>query len=297
MHLGLVKGRTILNHLEGSHLGNRYNLEREEVLWQPKIEISQEAGLTPKGPVSSVLHRSTRVTKPPDHYVPELISVCQAVGPEPRDYSQVIKLPKADRICWEEAMKTEMESMRKHAVFSAATVPQGKKAIGTRWVFKLKHSQTGGAPVYIARLVAKGFNQTAQDYDEIFSPTVRAETFRTILVYAARRGWQTRHVDVEMAFLHTPLEEGITLYMQEPEVFQSPQEGQVLCLHKAIYGLRQSPHQWNVCLDSRLRDIGFTASKADPCLNMKDSGENQILFLWMISLFWPRHNKELRMYW
>ena len=37
-------------------------------------------------------------------------------------------------------------------------------------------------------------------------------------------------------------------------------------LHKSIYGLRQSPREWYVCLTSFLEEKGFVSCPFDPCV-------------------------------
>jgi hypothetical protein len=39
-------------------------------------------------------------------------------------------------------------------------LPPGEKAVGNKWVFKIKHDSEGKVTKYKARLVAKGFTQT-----------------------------------------------------------------------------------------------------------------------------------------
>ena len=52
------------------------------------------------------------------------------------------------------------------------TVPPGKVAIGSRWVFKLNRNLDGAIDRYKARLVAQGFSQhPGFDYFEVFAGT------------------------------------------------------------------------------------------------------------------------------
>ncbi|CAM8896560.1 unnamed protein product [Rhodiola kirilowii] len=51
----------------------------------------------------------------------------------------------------------------------------------------------------------------------------------------------------------------------------------VCLLRKSIYGLKQSPRQWNKKFDSCMLDLGFLRSKYDTCLYLKKSEECSIV--------------------
>jgi hypothetical protein len=66
-------------------------------------------------------------------------------------------------------------------------LPSGCKAIGLKWVFKVKRDPTGKIVKYKARLIAKGYAQIqGVDYDEVFAPIARLETVRLLLALAAQ---------------------------------------------------------------------------------------------------------------
>jgi len=57
-------------------------------------------------------------------------------------------------------------------------------------VYKVKRKADGLLNIYKARLVAKGFKQRyGIDYEDTFSPVVKAATIRTVLSVAVSRGW------------------------------------------------------------------------------------------------------------
>jgi hypothetical protein len=138
---------------------------------------------------------------------------------------------------WEEAMDKEIESIEKNGTWELSKLPAGQKAIGLKWVFKLKKNAEGEVVKHKARLVAKGYVQKkGVDYEEVFVPVARIDTVKFILALAANRGWQIHHLDVKSAFLHGVLEEEV--YVQQPEGYVvKGKEDYVLRLNKALYGL------------------------------------------------------------
>ena len=90
-------------------------------------------------------------------------------------------LASPDKAKWIDAMEMEMESLHKNEVWDLVKLPKDRKAVGSKWVFKLKVGPDGLVQRYKARLVAQGFSQKhGLDYDETFSPVIRFESLRTV---------------------------------------------------------------------------------------------------------------------
>jgi Reverse transcriptase (RNA-dependent DNA polymerase)/gag-polypeptide of LTR copia-type len=180
---------------------------------------------------------------------------------EPRTYKQAMHCP--DREHWLEAMKEELDSIESNNTWTKVELPKDRKAIGSRWIFKLKTNENGQVQRYKARLVAQGFTQVyGTDYDEVFAPVARPTSFRVLLTIAGIQNLHVMQYDVKTAFLNGTIEEEI--YLKPPQGFQS--ETKVFRLHKSLYGLKQSARKWNEAIHSCLTKLNFTQSKQDNCL-------------------------------
>ncbi|KAL0377966.1 UNVERIFIED_CONTAM: Retrovirus-related Pol polyprotein from transposon RE2 [Sesamum radiatum] len=181
---------------------------------------------------------------------------------EPRSYAQANKYKE-----WQQAMKVELEALENNHTWEIVPLPPDKKAIGCRWVYKLKVKVDGSIERCKARLVAKGYSQVAGiDYVDSFSPVAKSVTVRIFLAVAAALHWHIHQLDVNNAFLHGYLEEEI--YMQPPEGYEVP-TGHVCRLKRSLYGFKQASRQWNQEFTEKLQAYGFIQSSHDYCLFIK----------------------------
>ncbi|GKE51353.1 retrovirus-related pol polyprotein from transposon TNT 1-94, partial [Tanacetum coccineum] len=118
-------------------------------------------------------------------------------------------------------------------------LPNGKRDIGTKWVFRNKNDERGIVIKNKARLVAQGYTQEEGiDYDEM---------------------------DVKSAFLYGKIEEEV--YVCQPPGFEDPDfPDKVYKVEKALYGLHQAPRAWYETLLTYLLDKGFQRGKIDKTL-------------------------------
>ncbi|CAI7932653.1 unnamed protein product [Closterium sp. NIES-54] len=174
---------------------------------------------------------------------------------------------------WKKAMESELKSIEENGTWELVELPEGRKAITSKWLFKIKSDANGNIERYKSSIVAKGYKQKEKvDYKELFSPVVKRTTLRTLLVGATIKGWVVKQIDVTTAFLNSVLEEEI--FMAQPEGFDDD-SGRVLKPKKALYGLKQAPGQWYLKLRGVLEEIGFTPSTADHSLFMLGEGEQR----------------------
>ena len=222
------------------------------------------------GSEEPTLRRSTREKQPPEYYGMR-VNVADHNPKEPLTVKDAFASP--DREKWQSAMKKEMESLKDNNVWELVELPKDRKAVGSKWVYKVKTDADSSVERYKARLVAQGFSQKyGTDYDETFCPVVRLESFRTIIALAVQHGLKLHQVDVTTAFLNGELEEEV--YMRQPEGFIAEGQEHLVCeLKKSIYGLKQSPRCWNTVLHNQLTLMGFVQADSDPCVYRDSGGE------------------------
>uniref|UniRef100_A0AAV1VET7 Reverse transcriptase Ty1/copia-type domain-containing protein n=1 Tax=Peronospora matthiolae TaxID=2874970 RepID=A0AAV1VET7_9STRA len=133
---------------------------------------------------------------------------------EPSTFEAAVSGP--DQVHWRKAIHAELESMRLRGVFRAAKLPNGQRAISTKWVFKIKRKADGSIEKYKARLVAKGFRQKyGIDYTETFSPVVKYVTLRMVIAISKHFGWPIDQLDVVTAFLYGVMKEQVFCVIPE----------------------------------------------------------------------------------
>ncbi len=208
------------------------------------------------------VRRSSRNIQPPDRYGFSLIGVDDEQAP----MSVSEALSSCDKQKWKEAMEREMKSLYLNDVWELMEPPEGRKIIGSKWIFRKKVDTSGTVSRYKARLVAQGCSQKpGLDYEETFSPVVCFESIRSVISISVQKNLQLHQMDVTTAFLHGELAEEI--YMKQPEGYiESGNEHLVCRLKKSIYGLKQAPRCWNHALDNCLKKMNLKQSLSDPCV-------------------------------
>jgi hypothetical protein len=146
---------------------------------------------------------------------------------EPKDFAEAASHKELKK-----AMHVEYQALIKNQTWHLVPRKDVKNVIDSRWVYKIK-----------VCLVAKGFKQRYDiDYEDTFSPVVKAATIRIILSIVVSKGWCLRQLDVQNTFLHGTLEEEV--YMNQPPGYENLKNAKSCLQVKAIYGLKQAPRAW-----------------------------------------------------
>ena len=243
------------------------------------------------------IRRSSRVRNSPLRYEIEyretfMTSLLDA--DEPKDLKEALSCLAKEN--WIMAMEEELESMRVNQVWELVDLPEGRRAIGNKWVLKVKHKADGSVERFKARLVAKGFTQQEGiDYEETFSHVVRFTSIRLILAIVASLDLELHQMDVKTAFLNRELDEEI--YMEQPTGFvKEGHEHKVCKLLKSIYGLKQSSRQWYFRFQEVVLSNGFTMIDEDNCVYTKRSkGKFIIMSLYVDDILIAGNDKDFVM--
>jgi hypothetical protein len=249
--------------------------EEEEEHAQMAVTVPQPRSPPPVLPEKLPRHKwKTPRRKPPPNpvepdfiYIPVVDGIECALNTsttiEPNSLAEALRRPDGDKY-----LASAVEEIKAHlenGTWKLARLPEGKRAIGSRWVFKIKRNSDGSINKYKGRVVAKGYAQREGiDYTETFAPTARFGALRTVIALAALEDWDLESVDISTAFLNGDIDAEV--YMTKPEGVEFPGfEGSewVLQLLKGLYGIKQGPRIWSVKLHAALTDIGFKRLESD----------------------------------
>ncbi|GAA0162856.1 transmembrane signal receptor [Lithospermum erythrorhizon] len=140
-------------------------------------------------------------------------------GVEPRSFKEAMQDPG-----WREAMHTEIRALESKETWTLKTLPVGKKALGSRWIYRVKHRSDSTVERLKARLVVFGNHQVERiDYSDTFAPVGKMVTVRVFLAVTAAKNWELHQMDVHNAFLHRDLIEEV--YMKIPPGFENGRDG------------------------------------------------------------------------
>ncbi|GJT05945.1 putative ribonuclease H-like domain-containing protein [Tanacetum coccineum] len=191
-------------------------------------------------------------------------------------------------------MQEELLQFKLQQVYILVDLPIGKRAIGTKWVFKNKKDERGIVIRNKTRLVVQGHRQEEGiDYEEVFAPVARIEVIRLFLAYASFMGFLVYQMDVKSAFLYGTIEEEV--YVTQPPGFKDPDHpNKVYKVVKALYGLHQAQRAWYETLANYLLGNGFKRGKIYQTLFIKkQKGDILLVQVYVDDIIFGSTNKDL----
>ncbi|BBH06980.1 wall-associated kinase 2 [Prunus dulcis] len=182
---------------------------------------------------------------------------------EPNTFDEAIKYPE-----WRKAMQSELAALEANHTWTLMALPAHKKAIGCKWVYKIKRHSNGTIERCKARLVAKDI-----------------------------RKW--KGLIIMKLFLLLPSLPLFVFYYLWPLPRLPPgshgKGGNMVCrLNKSLYGLKQASRCWFAKFSKALLDAGFSQSKADYSLFYRHKGTDTATISIIKNLLHQRfHLKDL----
>ena len=233
--------------------------------------VMQEADIPPRLDLNAPPAHAKRRS----HYRDINDDTVLVIVPGPNTYKQAVKSEHSKE--WLVSMEDEMDSLHKNKTWQLVKRPDNCNIIGCRWKLGIKRGGDGVPERYKARLCAQGFTQEyGVDFEETFSPVVHFNSIRLFLAVAVWMKMDVQQMDVKTAFLNGKLEE--VLYMKQPPGFEVKGKEDLVCkLEKSLYGLKQSPRQWNITMNSFLNKVGFKNCSADSCMYVKRIKDKMVI--------------------
>ena len=139
-----------------------------------------------------VLRRSTRLRKPTDFYGTYINTAVTDLPPEPTTVEEALSGPEKDK--WKEAMKKEMDSLRANDVYDIVKLPQHRKTVGCKWIFKRKVS--GSIEVQSEVSCSRVFSEAWTGLRRNFLSCCTFESVRSVIAMAAQHGLLLHQMDV-----------------------------------------------------------------------------------------------------
>ena len=188
----------------------------------------------------------------------------------PRNTRQAYEFDKINgNTLWADAIADEMGKMRKFGTFRpldpGERLPSTYQRVPMHMCFDVKWDGR-----HKARLVAGG-NHTTPDYQYDFNGTVSSESVRIGMFLAALNNLNVMVGDVSNAYLYAKTKEQV--YTIAGREF-GPDEGKLMVIEQACYGLRASNAAFGELLSHELRKLRWNPSRADPKLWYRDAGDH-----------------------
>jgi hypothetical protein len=160
-----------------------------------------------------------------------------------------------------------------------SNAPQGFKKIRIHTVYDVKHK---------ARMVAGG-HLTPVPLESVYSGIVSLHSLHIVVFLAKLNSLKLWGADIGNAYLEAKTKEKVFV-VAGPEFAEL--EGHILVINKALYGLRSSGLRWHERFADTLRDLGFTASKADSDVWIQANGRvYKYIAVWVDNIAVAAHSR------
>ena len=196
---------------------------------------------------------------------------------------------------WQASMDDEVQSFKDHKAYKEVPIdslPPWVRLLTMRWVYTYKTNLSpDDLRYYKSRAVIRGFEQREGiEYNETESAVVDLTAVKALIVWSLKEGYKMFNLDIKTAFLQASMDIP-DIYVRPPEgfvgKFDTPgHQNTAWLLISSVYGLKQSPRLWGLCLMEHLRSKGYQVSMGEPCLIWKRTadGRHIVAVIWVDDL-------------
>ena len=151
-------------------------------------ELPNDAGINHDASVQ----RPSRERRPPDRFG-EWFTVASDEITEPPTVDEALN--GRDANLWRDAVQHEMDSLLKQNVVNLVELPNRRKAVGSKWVFRVQRNADGLVERSKDRPVAQGYSQNTV-WTIMKHPVVRFESLRTVVGLSVKQELKLNQMDL-----------------------------------------------------------------------------------------------------
>jgi hypothetical protein len=167
-------------------------------------------------------------------------------------------------------MQQKYSSPIDNGMWKLADLPPDRVVVVIMWIYKVKSGTVGDVSRFKARFVAKRCSQRdGLDYTATVSHVIRMASLCLFLAIAASQDLELCQLDIDTAFLYAPIKDDV--YIRKPFGF-ADRTSNVCHFKRCLYGLKQSPREFNMLLRGWLVDHGWQQCVSDPCIYIFRAG-------------------------
>lgn len=220
----------------------------------------------------------------------------RSVHPPKRYLNAIVKKIDYNQKEWRQSMEEEIEKFKANQVYTVEKTPKNVVPLKTMWVHTYKTNDLKNHN-YKSRCVVMGnYMVENRDFDPhaISSPVVDLTSIRLLSAIAVENNLVMHQLDIASAYLNASLEDGRVIFVRPPRGFEV-KPGYSWRLHKSVYGLRQSAHNWYSHFKNVLEANGLKQTLHNDGIFWKNYENGDVLYVsvYVDDVFMIATNEEI----
>ena len=164
--------------------------------------------------------------------------------PEPRNFSEVIKLSENINRPWPKSTLKEIKNLINNQTFLIEDQNEGEPVTPRMDVYKAKIQSDGSIDKLKLRIVGRGDMHNTEMVEDTWSPTAFMRTLKYVLADAAKHKARVHELDFIGAFLQAKVKNRVFVKLDIRYTYYFPEYaqyfGRALILFKSMYGMTNS---------------------------------------------------------